>query len=66
MDEGLGFGSPSQLGGFWGNIRIRAYFLKEKRPYANELGGKMEVLRNRRIILKVAWKEERWKYWESW
>jgi hypothetical protein len=26
MDEGLDFGSPNQLGDFWGRIQIKAYF----------------------------------------
>ncbi len=29
MDEGLGFGSPNQLGDFWKSIKIRAYFPRE-------------------------------------
>jgi hypothetical protein len=31
MDEGLGFGSSSQLGDFWGKIKIKTYFLGEKK-----------------------------------
>ncbi len=44
MDEGLGFGSPNQLGDFWGKIKIKAYFLWEEEDHVwisqkENLGG---------------------------
>jgi hypothetical protein len=33
MDEGLGFGSPSQLKDFCERIIIRAYYLKEEEDH---------------------------------
>jgi hypothetical protein len=38
-----------------GKYYDKGLFSKGKRPYVDELGGNMEVLKNRRIIFKVAW-----------
>jgi len=33
VGEGLGFGSPNQLGDFWGKIKIRVHFLREEEDH---------------------------------
>ncbi len=62
MDEGLDFGSPNQLGDFWGRIQIKAYFRGRRKACVDQLEGE---LGKRNIVLEITWYEEIWNCWKS-